>query len=157
MSTTISIFLGLSLAVVFLFFYIFTRDREIEKKFNLISAALEDINQDLYKLKKHQKDHSLQNMENMIAEQLDSVLENLVDTIKQSQYTSQKEIELLFEKIEKIESNVRTMSLPNLEALDHKKDNNTKVKELFEMGFSIEEIAKETGIPAGEVQLILKF
>ena len=157
MSTTISIFLGLSLAVVFLFFYIFTRDREIEKKFNLISAALEDINQDLYKLKKHQKDHSLQNMENMIAEQLDSVLENLVDTIKQSQYTSQKEIELLFEKIEKIESNVRTMSLPNLEALDHKKDNNTKVKELFEMGFSIEEIAKETGVPAGEVQLILKF
>jgi len=157
MSMVIAIFLGLSLAVVFLFFYMFARDKAIDKKFHLISAALENINQEIYKLQKHQKDNSLQNMESLIAEQLDSVLENLVDTIKQSQYKNQKEIEMLYDKISHLESNVKTMSLPNLNPVTDNKNNQEKVKELFEIGYSIEDIAKELGIPAGEVQLLLKF
>jgi len=156
MNTIIAIFIGLSLAIVFLFFYIFTRDKEIEKKFNLISAALENINQEIYKLQKQQKNNSLQNIEHLIAEQLDGILENLVDSIKESQIKNQKEIELLFDKIEKIETNVKTMSLPNLEHTN-KKNNKEKIKELFEIGYSIEEISKEVGLPAGEVQLLLKF
>jgi len=157
MSTTIAIFIGLSLAIVFLFFYMFARDKEIEKKFHLISAALENINQEIYKLQKQQKDNSLQNIEHLIAEQLDGVLENLVETIKESQYKNQKEIEMLFDKIAKIETNVKTMALPSLNPTINKKDNKEKIKELYEIGYSIEEIAKETGLPAGEVQLLLKF
>ena len=157
MSTTIAIFIGLSLAVVFLFFYMFARDKEIDRKFHLISSALEDINQEIYKLQKHQKDNSLQNIETMISEQLDSVLENLINTVKQSQYKNQEEIEMLFDKISKIESNIKTISLPSLENVVDKKDNKEKIKELFEIGYSVEEIAKEVGLPAGEVQLLLKF
>jgi predicted transcriptional regulator len=157
MSITIAIFLGLSLAVVFLFFYMFARDKAIDKKFHLISAALENINQEIYKIQKQQKDNSLQNIENLIADQLDGVIENLIETIKQSQYKNQKEIEMLFDKISKLESNVKTMSLPNLDPIANKKDNKEKAKELFEIGYSIEEIAKELGMPAGEVQLLIKF
>jgi uncharacterized membrane protein YgaE (UPF0421/DUF939 family) len=157
MSTTIAIFIGLSIAVVFLFFYMFARDKEIDRKFHLISSALEDINQEIYKLQKHQKDNSLQNVEHMIAEQLEGVLENLVKTVEQSQYKNQQEIQMLFDKISKIESNIKTMSLPNLDPIANKKDNKEKVKELFEIGYSVEEIAKEVGLPAGEVQLLLKF
>lgn len=157
MTTTIAIFIGLSLAVVFLFFYMFARDKEIDKKFHLISSALEDINQEIYKLQKHQKDNSLQNIENIIAEQLDGILENLVQTLEQSQYKNQEEIQMLFDKISKLETNIKTMSLPNLDVTMNKKDNKEKIKELFEIGYSIEEIAKEVGLPAGEVQLLLKF
>jgi len=157
MTTTIAIFIGLSLAVVFLFFYMFARDKEIDKKFHLISSALEDINQEIYKLQKHQKDNSLQNIENIIAEQLDGILENLVQTLEQSQYKNQEEIQMLFDKILKLETNIKTMSLPNLDVTMNKKDNKEKIKELFEIGYSIEEIAKEVGLPAGEVQLLLKF
>jgi SMC interacting uncharacterized protein involved in chromosome segregation len=157
MSITIAIFIGLSLAVVFLFFYMFARDKEIDKKFHMISSALENINQEIYKLQKHQKDNSLQNIETMIAEQLDSVLENLISTVKQSQYKSQEEIEMLFDKISKLESNIKTISLPNLDPVSNKKDNKEKIKELFEIGYSIEEIAKEVDLPAGEVQLLLRF
>jgi ACT domain-containing protein len=154
---TIAIFIGLSLAVVFLFFYMFARDKAIERKFHMISAALENINQEIYKLQKQQKDNSLQNIETMIAEQLDEVIQNLIDNINQSQYANKKEIELLFDKISKLESNVRTMSLPNLDPINNKKDSKDKIKELYEIGYSIEEIAKETGLPAGEVNLLLKF
>jgi len=157
MSVTIAIFIGLSLAVVFLFFYMFARDKEVDRKFHLISSALEDINQEIYKLQKQQKDNSLQNIENMIAEQLESVLGNLVKTVEQSQYKNQEEIQMLFDKISKLESNIKTMSLPNLDPIANKKDNKEKIKELFEIGYSIEEIAKEVGLPAGEVQLLLKF
>jgi len=157
MTTTIAIFIGLSLAVVFLFFYMFARDKEIDKKFHLISSALEDINQEIYKLQKHQKDNSLQNIENIIAEQLDGILENLVQTLEQSQYKNQEEIQMLFDKILKLETNIKTMSLPNLDVTMNKKDNKEKIKELFEIGYSIEEISKEVGLPAGEVQLLLKF
>jgi len=157
MTTTIAIFIGLSLAVVFLFFYMFARDKEIDKKFHLISSALEDINQEIYKLQKHQKDNSLQNIENIIAEQLDGILENLVQTLEQSQYKNQEEIQMLFDKISKLETNIKTMSLPNLDVTMNKKDNKEKIKELFEIGYSIEEISKEVGLPAGEVQLLLKF
>jgi len=157
MSMTIAIFLGLSLAVVFLFFYMFARDKAIDKKFHLISAALENINQEIYKLQKHQKDNSLQNIEHLISDQLDGVLENLVETIKQSQYKNQKEIEMLYDKISHLESNVKTMSLPNLTPAKDSKDDQTKIKELYEIGYSIEDIAKELGMPAGEVQLLLKF
>jgi len=157
MSVTIAIFIGLSLAVVFLFFYMFARDKEVDRKFHLISTALEDINQEIYKLQKQQKDNSLQNIEHMISEQLESVLGNLVKTVEQSQYKSQEEIQMLFDKISKLESNIKTMSLPNLDPIANKKDNKEKIKELFEIGYSIEEIAKEVGLPAGEVQLLLKF
>jgi len=157
MMTTIAIFIGLSLAVVFLFFYMFARDKEIDRKFHLISSALEDINQEIYKLQKHQKDNSLQNIENMIAEQLEGILENLVKTFEQSQYKNQEEIQMLFDKISKLETNIKTISLPNLDVNLNKKDNKEKIKELFEIGYSIEEIAKEVGLPAGEVQLLLKF
>jgi len=153
MNITIAIFIGLSLAVVFLFFYMFARDKEIDKKFHLISAALDNINQEIYKIQKQQKDNSLQNVEVLIEEQL----HQLLDTMKQNQYHNQKEIEMLFDKISQLETNVKTISLPNLNSLENKKDNRSKIKELFEMGYSIEEISKEVGLPAGEVQLLLKF
>ena len=152
MSITIAIFIGLSIAIVFLFFYMFARDKEVDKKFHLISVALDNINQEIYKIQKQQKDNSLQNVEMMIEEQL----HQLLDTMKQNQYNNKKEIELLFDKISQIESNVKTISLPNLDVIN-KKDNRAKIKELREIGYSIEEISKEVGLTAGEVNFYLNL
>jgi len=153
MSMVIAIFIGLSLAVMFLFFYMFARDKEIDKKFYSISTALDNINQEIYKIQKRQKDNSLQNVEYMIEEQL----QQLLNTMKNNQYNNQKEIEALFDKISQLESNVKTISLPNIDITHNKKDNKEKIRELFEIGYSIEEIAKELDMPAGEVHLNLKF
>ena len=157
MNVTIAIFIGLSLAVIFLFFYMFARDKEVDRKFQLISAALENINQEIYKLQKQQKDNSLQNIETLISEQLNDVLDNLLLSIKQSQNHSQREIELLFDKISQIELNVKSLSLPNVSTITNKKDDSDKVKALYDIGYSIEEIAKDTGISAGEIKLMLNL
>jgi len=156
MNLTIAIFIGLSLAIVFLFFYMFARDKAIDKKFALISAALDNINHEIYKLQKHQKDNSLKDIESMISSQLEIVLDNLIQNIKQTQNLNKQEIELLYDKISKLEIRVKDMALPNLDPVN-KKDNKERIKELFEMGYSIEEIAKDVGMPAGEVHLNLKF
>jgi flagellar biosynthesis chaperone FliJ len=160
MSITIAIFIGLSFGIVFLFFYMFARDKNIDRKFQRIGMALEEMNEEIYKLQKEQKkiSQNLQlDVEKIISNQMDEILENLIKTIKESQYKSQEEIKSLYEKVAKIENNIKMNSLPNFETLNDKKDNKTKIKELFEIGYSVEEIAKEVNMPAGEVQLYLKF
>jgi len=160
MNLTIAIFIGLSFAVIFLFFYIFMITKSIDRKFQRIGMALEEINEDIFKIQKEQKrlSQNLQlDVEKIISNQMDEILENLLKTIKDSQYQSESEIRSLYEKISKLENSVKFNSLPNFESISTKKDNKEKIKELFEIGYSIEEIAKEVDMPAGEVQLYLKF
>ena len=157
MSVTIAIFIGLSLTIIFLFLYIFARDKEIDKKFKMISVSLENINQEIYKLQQSQKDMKL-NIDSQISEKLDSILESVVIKIEETKRYSEAEIAQLMDKIHKLESNMKTLSLPNLSNnTEIKKDDKEKIKELYEIGYSIEEIAKELGMTAGEVSFLLKF
>ncbi len=151
-----AIFIGLAFGIVFLFFYILSREKTIEKKFSLIGGALENINQEIYKLQKHQKDNSL-NIDSMVATKVEKILNDFIEQIKQTEYKNSKEIELLYEKILQLETNLKAIAIPNINPMMDKKSDKEKIKELFEIGYSIEEIAKEVGLPAGEVQLLLKF
>ena len=160
MNITIAIFIGLSFGLIFLFVYIFARDKVADRKFRRIGMALEEINEEIYQLQKTQKkiSQNLQlDVEKIISNQMDEILKNLLKTIKESQYQSESEIQSLYEKISKLENSVKLNSLPNFDMISNKKDEKSRIKELFEIGYSIEEIAKEVDMPAGEVQLYLKF
>jgi predicted PurR-regulated permease PerM len=160
MSITIAIFIGFAFAIMFLFFYMFVTTRSTDRKFQRIGMALEEMNEEIYQLEKKQKKISKDfelNIEKIISEKMDDVLENLINTIKDYQNKSENEIRSLYNKIEKIESNVKLNTLPNFETISTKKDDKSKIKELFEIGYSVEEIAKEVNMPVGEVQLYLKF
>ncbi len=154
MSLTIAIFIGLSLAIVFIFVYMFIRDKTIDKKFMLISVSLENINQEIYKLQKAQKDNSLKNVEDIISSELNMILENLLQSIRESQSINKREIDILYNKILKLENNIKQIALPNIAMQKEPKE---RIRELYDIGYSIEDIAKEVGIPAGEVKLILKL
>jgi len=154
MSMTLMIFIGLSLAVMFLFFYMFLRDKEIEKKFHFINESLENINQEIYKIQKQQEKDNLAEVRKIIAEELNVVIEDVLRTMQEHQLQNKREIDMLVDRVLKIETNVKTMALPQFEP--PKKDNTEQIRELYEMGLSIEDIAKETGMNAGEVQFILK-
>ncbi len=160
MSITIAIFIGFAFAIIFLFIYIFISSKSIDRKFQRIGMALEEMNEEIYQLEKKQKKISKDfelNIEKIISEKMDDVLENLINTIKDYQHKSENEIRSLYNKIEKIESNVKLNTLPHFETISTKKDDKNKIKELFEIGYSVEEIAKEVNMPVGEVQLYLKF
>ena len=153
----IAVLIGISLAVTFLFVYMFVRDKEIEKRFRLISMALERIHQDIYKLQKQKPNNPTIEVDAVISAKLDEVMSNLSSNMQELQFRNQQELEALYDKIAKIEGNVKTFVLPNLDSPLNKKDNREIVRELQEIGYSYEDISKETGIPVGEVQLLLKF
>ncbi len=156
MSITIAIFIGLSLTIIFLFLYIFARDKEIDKKFQMLSISLENINQEIYNLQKQNKDMNV-NIDSKISEQLNTILESVLIKIEENKRISQSEISQLVDKIHNLESNIKTLSLPNISNIEIKKDDKEKIKELYEIGYSIEEIAKELSMSAGEVSFLLKF
>jgi len=160
MNLTIAIFIGLAFAIIFLFFYLFERDKAIDRKFQQMGAALEEMNHEMYQIQETQKKIS-QNLkidvEKIISNQMDDILQNLINTIKESQYKSESEIQSLYEKIAKLENNVKFTSLPNFETISDKKDVKAKIKELHQIGYSIEDIAKEVNMPVGEVEFSLKF
>jgi len=159
MTLTIALFIGISFAILFLFIYIFLRDKEIDRRFRFISAALDNINEEIYILQKHQKDNSLNNIKGLIAEQLEEVLNELISTIKQTQLSNKKDIEILFEKVETLQSNIKGITFSNINTSSgiSKKDDIEKIRELYEIGYSIEEISKEIGMSAGEVKLFLNL
>lgn len=156
MSINILIFLVLTFAILFLFFYMFMRDKAIDKKFMLISTALEDINNEIYKLQKQQKANSL-DVEKIVSERLDEVLDSLIQTIKETQYKNQKEIEILYNKISKIEGDVKNFSLPNFNSMIQKDDKKEEIKSLYEIGWSVEDIAKQLNMNVGEVSFFLNL
>jgi len=155
-SINILIFLVLTFAILFLFFYMFIRDKAIDKKFMLISTALEDINNEIYKLQKQQKANSL-DVEKIVSERLDEVLDSLIQTIKETQYKNQKEIEILYNKITKIEGDVKNFSLPNFNSMMQKDDKKEEIKSLYEIGWSVEDIAKQLHMNVGEVSFFLNL
>jgi len=159
MSIMVLLFIGISIAIVFLFIYIFLRDKEIDRKFHFISAALDNINEEIYILQKHQKDNSLNDIKGLIAEQLEDVLNELILTIKQTQAQNRKDIEVLFEKVENLQSNIKGLTFSNINTTSgvSKKDDIEKIRELYDIGYSIEEISKEIGMSAGEVKLFLNL
>lgn len=142
-------FIGLSGFLLFLFFYIIRRDKIIDSKLLVLEDMIEEINQELFKLKKQQ--NSKDSAKLLI--EMEKTIEKLVDNIKKIEEKNIYYIKNLEEKIEKISSKV---SLKPLE-LDINKIDEQRIINLYKQGYSIEDISKELMIPAGEVELVIKF
>ncbi|WP_024787210.1 MULTISPECIES: DUF6115 domain-containing protein [unclassified Lebetimonas] len=147
---TLIMFIGLSGFMLFLFFYIINRDKVNESKFGAMELMLEDLNQEVFKLKKEIKnikgDNDLENLENII----DEMLTNLKSMEKKYLTKLQK----LEEKISVVEckNKKKVFDFSNVNTQDEE-----RIRSLYKNGYSIEEISRELRIPAGEVELVLKF
>jgi len=142
-------FIGLSGFLFFLFFYMIKRDKIVDSKLMALENMIEDINQELFKLKKQK------NSEKLLIE-MESSIEKLVDNIKKIEEKNIHYIKKLEEKIEAISSKVSLKNKSPLE-LDINKIDEKKIINLYKNGYSIEDISKELMIPAGEVELVIKF
>jgi len=148
------------LAVLFLFVYIFIREKVINRKFQRIAMAIEEINEEIDQLEKKQK-NTIKKVEEKISTLLseNGMIDNLNNNIQNIIYKNEEEIILLYKKIEKLENQINHLKLNNLSSIniDPEKKDEEQVKELFKAGYSIEDISKELNIPAGQVKFILKF
>ena len=146
----IIIFVGISGFILFLFFYMLKRDKEIDNKMAAMELALEDMHQDIYKLKKE-----IKNISNTKAlEEIEKVIEKLVDNIKLMEEKHIRQIKELENKLFSLEHSVKNkiVDFSNVNKSDEQ-----RIIHLYKNGYSIEEISRELRIPAGEVELVIKF
>jgi septal ring factor EnvC (AmiA/AmiB activator) len=147
---TLIMFIGLSGFILFLFFYIINRDKIIENKMAGLELGLEEINQEIFKLKKEVKTLK----ENNGLDEVDSIIEEIVDSIKKVEKNYNEKLKELEDKINVLENNSKRkiFDFSNVNTQDEE-----RIKALYKSGYSIEEISRELRIPAGEIELVLKF
>jgi len=144
---TIIIFAGLSFFMFMLFLYVMRRDKIIEEKFNGFELALEEIHKEIYKLKKESNIKKL--------DKIEKIIESIVDDVRMIESKNVEIIEELKEEIKEVKSRIKKNNLPDISMIN--KSDEEKIINLYKNGYSIEEISRELRIPAGEVELIVKF
>ena len=153
MSVTLDIlmFVGISFFVFLLFLFILKREKVIEQKFSAIEMSLEELNKEIFLIKK-----KLKNIENINVENMEEAIKDLIENF---QITEEKNIEiinLMQERINDLYSKIKQNKLPDISG-DISKSEEEKILSLYKSGYSIEEISRELRIPAGEIELIVKF
>jgi len=145
---TIIIFAGLSFFMFMLFLYVIKRDKIIEQKFTAFELSLEEIHKELYQLKKEANSDKL--------DKIERIIESIVDDIRVIEKKNLDIVEKLKEEIVNIKTEVKRSNLPDISNIINKSDEE-RIINLYKSGYSVEEISRELRIPAGEVELILKF
>ena len=145
-------FIGLSGFLFFLFLYMIKRDKMIDSKLMALENMIEEINQELFKLKKEKSSED----SNKLLIEMEENIEKLVDNIKKIEEKNIYYIKKLEEKIDTVSSKVSLKNKSPLE-LEISKIDEQKIINLYKNGYSIEDISKELMIPAGEVELVIKF
>jgi hypothetical protein len=147
----IIIFIGLSFFILFLFFYILKREKVIEQKFAAIELSLEELNKEVFLLKKELKNNN--SMEAI--KKIEEIIEDIVDDIKFLDEKNKEFYLKIEEEIAKLQLEIKKSNLPNITGIN--KHEEEKILSLYKNGYSVEEISRELRIPAGEIELILKF
>ena len=149
-SLCLIMFIGLSLFVLFLFIYILRVEKVFENKIEAFEMTLENINRDIFLLKKE-----LKNSSSNKSETIEQVLDSIVDKIRELETKYSKIVSSLKSEIKNLQSEIKRSKLPDIATLS--KSEEDKIINLYRRGYSIEEISKELRVPVGEVEFIVKF
>jgi len=145
------IFVGLSVFMFFLFFFILKREKINEQKFAAFELSLEEAHQEIFSLKKELKKNDLIKK----IQTIENIIESIVDDIRGIEEKNLEIIESLKKQIQELYSEIKKSKMPEINFIS--KADEEKIKNLYKNGYTIEEISRELRIPAGEIELILKF
>ena len=113
---------------------------------------IETLTASIKKLEKKFKEKKDENISNDELIEIEKILSDVIDMVKNIEYKNKQNFLELNEKIEYLKS----LNRPNID-ISLNKDNESRIKELYERGLSIEDISKELRIPPGEVKLIIEI
>jgi len=142
---------GLSLFMLFLFIFMLKREKIIEQKFVAIELSLEELHKEVYLLKKQNINESVQKE----IEKIENIVDSIVDDIRVIESKNIEIIESLKKQIQELYNEIKKNKLPEISTLN--KSDEEKIINMYKNGYSIEEISRTLRIPAGEIELILKF
>ena len=145
------IFIGLSIFIFFLFIFILKREKINEQKFAAFELSLEEAHKEIFLLKKELKNNDLSKK----IETIEKIVESIVDDVRAIEERNLQNLEALKEQIRELYAEIKKSKMPEMNFIS--KSDEEKIKTLYNNGYTIEEISRELRIPAGEVELILKF
>jgi len=150
--------------ILYLLYYVFTKDAEYSRNIRSVASVVEDLNRELYYLKKNLdqtqgsiKENSQRMNDDEIYQEIERSVYDMVHplslAIKQLQNNINTIEHEMQNKILQLESGVKQISIP---ASIHGNDDE-KIISLFKQGVSIEVISKELHLSKPEVEFVLKI
>ena len=150
--------------ILYLLYYVFTKDARYTKNIRSVASVVEDVNREIYYLKKKldQTQSNIQsNSQRMnddeIYQEIERSVYDMVQPLSMAIKQTQNNIDSIEVEIEsrisQLESGIKQMSIPSA---IHANDDE-KIISLFKQGVDIETISKELHISQPEVEFVLKI
>jgi len=150
--------------ILYLLYYVFTKDAEFHKNIHSVASVLEELNREIFYLKKDLKDTkgSVKNSNSRMSD------EDVYAEVERTVYDMVKPLSLGLKKLENtiqvidgqidaristLENGVKQISIPSSV---HGNDDE-KIISLFQQGVTVETISKELHISKAEVEFVLKI
>lgn len=156
--------IAMAAVILYLLYYVFTKDANYSKNIRSVASVVEDLNRDLYYLKKELsqtqsniKENSQRMNDDEIYQEIERSVYDMVHPLSLALKQLQENINAIEVEIEsrmgELESGVKQISIPSSV---HGNDDE-KIISLFKQGVEVETISKELHISKPEVEFVLKI
>ncbi len=156
--------IAFTLVLSIIIFFIYIKDKEVNKRFSIYEKSIEDLNKRIFLLEKNQKkimqqenlniEQELKKIENSIKFRVEESIAPLTKSIKDIHWIVNKfqnETDSRIETLETLTKEINAL-ISSSENIDE-----NRIIELYKEGMSIDEIAKNQKISQGKVGLVLKL
>ncbi|MDD3817201.1 MAG: hypothetical protein PHI89_03855 [Thiovulaceae bacterium] len=150
--------------ILYLLYYVFTKDSEYNRNIHSVASVVEDLNREIYYLKKKLDKHQQSAQENTrslsdeeIYQEIERSVYDMVHPLSLGLKQAKEAIHAINTQIDArismLENGVKQISIPSS---IHGNDDE-KILSLYKQGVSLETISKELHISKPEVEFVLKI
>ena len=150
--------------ILYLLYYVFTKDSEYHKNIHSVASVVEELNRDIYYLKKKVVDTQQSIQENSqrmndeeIYQEIERSVYDMIQPLSIGLKRMQEDVHAIDAQIDarisSVESGVKQISIPSS---IHGNDDE-KILSLYKQGISLDTISRELHISKPEVEFVLKI
>jgi uncharacterized protein YoxC len=153
------IVIAMAVIMLYLIYYIFSRDSEYSKNIHAVASVVEELNRELYYLKNTTKEmnNKASGVDDEIYEEIEKSVYDMVQPLSIGLKKMQEDIQNLDIQIDSrmssLETGVKQIIMPS----SVHGDDDEKIISMFTKGVSLEDISKELHISKPEVEFVLKI
>lgn len=155
---------ALAVMILYLIYYIFTKDTEASRNIRSIAAVVEDLNREVFYIKKklEETQNSIENNsqrmnDDEIYQEIERSVYDMTQPLSIALKQMQESVHAIDSQIESrvasLETGVKQISIPSS---IHGNDEE-KIISLFKQGMSIEDISRDLRVSKAEVEFVLKI
>lgn len=158
------ILIAIGIVILYLIYYIFTKDSQQSRQIRAMAHAVEDLNRQLFEM--HKKLHKeivevaaiIPSKEDINVKQdfekgVQDLYFPLSESLQNVEVNLQNQHREFSDRLQNLEANLKTLTLPSSV---HSMDDD-KIIALYQQGHTLEMIAKELNLSKAEVEFVLKI